>query len=622
MVFTPPLFEGGQFTTPTRYRRTALLFLTAGWILRSQSVPQFIVNDVGVLPGFSVSQATAISSSGIVTGYSSNPGFQLVGAESNGSSQGWTFANGVLTPMTPSGQTGTIPLGVNASGQVVGITGPPSLEYGASSFLYQNGKYTQPVNFPTSAVPVAINDAGQIPLLISPTESEQGVALWSADKETTLPLPFEGTFAIAYGMSGNGQVAGVVALGLNSGHVDQPAVWSNGKYATFTLASGVKQEIAFGVNNSGQAVGLINKGGSSEIGLYENGATTDLGAFDGLTYNIARAINNPGWVVGYGSTDLGPALGSNVIGLSDLQGFYVVEKGSGRAFLWINGTFFDLASLVTNNTGWEFDFAYAVNDAGQIVGTGFHNGVQTGFLLTPLLQKTATIVSAANPNTAGIAPGSLATAYGGDLAASVAGGTPLPLPTSFGGTSISILDSAGATSLVPLLYVSPTQVNFEVPPGVATGAAQATIISGDGTQSVANIQIAPVAPGLFELNSGALAAADVSIYHSDGTQTAEQVYTVNSAGAVVANPVSLGSSTDQAYLFLFGTGLAAAGTAGVTVSIGGTNAPVTYAGSQGGFAGLDQVNVQLPRSLAGSGNVTIQLTAAGIAANAVNITIQ
>jgi uncharacterized protein (TIGR03437 family) len=235
--------------------------------------------------------------------------------------------------------------------------------------------------------------------------------------------------------------------------------------------------------------------------------------------------------------------------------------------------------------------------------------------------STATIVSAANPAAVGVAPGSLATAYGTDLASSVAGGTSLPLPTSFGGTSLSIVDSSGSTKPAPLLYVSPTQVNFEVPPGVASGAAQATIISGDGTQSVANVQIAPVAPGLFELNSNGLAAADVILYHADGTQTVEQVYTVN-AGTVVANPVSLGSSTDQPYLVLFGTGLEAAGTAGVTVSVGGTAVPVRYVGSQGGYVGLDQVNVVLPQSLAGKGSVTIQLTANGLAANPVNIAIQ
>ena len=67
---------------------------------------------------------------------------------------------------------------------------------------------------------------------------------------------------------------------------------------------------------------------------------------------------------------------------------------------------------------------------------------------------------------------------------------------------------------------------------------------------------------------------------------------------------------------------AAAGTAGVTLSIGGTNIQVQYAGGGGGFPGLDQVNAVLPASLAGKGNVTIQLTAASLSANTVNFTIQ
>ena len=49
---------------------------------------------------------------------------------------------------------------------------------------------------------------------------------------------------------------------------------------------------------------------------------------------------------------------------------------------------------------------------------------------------------------------------------------------------------------------------------------------------------------------------------------------------------------------------------------------VQYAGDQGGFQGLDQVNVILPQTLAGKGPVTIQVTAGGVTANATNVTIQ
>jgi uncharacterized protein (TIGR03437 family) len=233
----------------------------------------------------------------------------------------------------------------------------------------------------------------------------------------------------------------------------------------------------------------------------------------------------------------------------------------------------------------------------------------------------ASLTSAANPTAKSLAPGSLAIAYGADLAQGTPGATSLPLPNSFGGTTVSLVDSAGKQWQAPLIYVSAAQVNFLLPSGVATGAAQFTITSGDGTKSSATVQIAAVAPGLFTLNAANLVAASAIRLSADGTQVAEPVYSVTASG-IVASPIDLGSNSDQVYLTLFGTGLQAAGTAGVKVSVGATDVPVQFAGSQGSFAGLDQVNVVLPHSLAGSGDVTLQLSAAGLAANAVRLTIR
>jgi uncharacterized protein (TIGR03437 family) len=83
----------------------------------------------------------------------------------------------------------------------------------------------------------------------------------------------------------------------------------------------------------------------------------------------------------------------------------------------------------------------------------------------------------------------------------------------------------------------------------------------------------------------------------------------------------MGSATDKVYLAFYATGVHAAGLANVTVTVNGDNAPVSYAGN-GGYPGIDQVNVLLPASLAGAGTVDLQLTASGIAANPVQIVIQ
>jgi len=99
------------------------------------------------------------------------------------------------------------------------------------------------------------------------------------------------------------------------------------------------------------------------------------------------------------------------------------------------------------------------------------------------------------------------------------------------------------------------------------------------------------------------------------------VYQLTAANAVVPLPLSLGSSDEQIFLEIYGTGIRNAKT--VTVTVGGVNVPVTYAGAAPLYAGEDQVNIgPLPHSLVGAGNVNIVLTADGQTANTVNITFQ
>jgi uncharacterized protein (TIGR03437 family) len=270
--------------------------------------------------------------------------------------------------------------------------------------------------------------------------------------------------------------------------------------------------------------------------------------------------------------------------------------------------------------------AGAANEQFITIKSAAAGEVLRGVSLTPTLplipmQNSPSIVSLANPGATAIAAGSLAAADGQGLA-----GLPGPifgiLPTAFGGTSVTIVDASGTTAPAPLFYVSPNEVGFEVPPGTATGLAKVTVTTNGVSQSASNIQIATVAPGLYTLNNVGLAAAYAIRVTASATQIVEPVYSMTTAGVITAAPINMGSATDQVYLVLYGTGLQAAGTAGVSVTVGGVNAPVVFAGPTGIIAGLDQVNVLLPASLAGKGNVNLQLTAAGVSANPLQITIQ
>ena len=219
-----------------------------------------------------------------------------------------------------------------------------------------------------------------------------------------------------------------------------------------------------------------------------------------------------------------------------------------------------------------------------------------------------------------LAAESIISVYGADLASVTVAATTLPLPTSLTGNSVTVTDSAGVARPAPLYFVSPGQINFEIPAGTAAGTATVTIQNQNGTIQSTTISIGAVSPGIFELNGAGLVAAWVLPVISGVQQTLQPVYQVVS-GSVVALPVSLGPATEQVYLEIYGTGFRNA--TNFTATVGGVNVPVLGAAATSQFVGEDQVNIgPLPQALAGKGSVNIVLTANGQQANVVTITIQ
>jgi hypothetical protein len=78
---------------------------------------------------------------------------------------------------------------------------------------------------------------------------------------------------------------------------------------------------------------------------------------------------------------------------------------------------------------------------------------------------------------------SIVSAYGANLATGTASATVTPLPTSLDGTTVTVTDSAGVSRPAPLFYVSPTQVNYEIPEGTAPGTATVYLIPGIADQT-------------------------------------------------------------------------------------------------------------------------------------------
>ncbi|HEY6346355.1 MAG TPA: hypothetical protein VIY49_33110 [Bryobacteraceae bacterium] len=267
--------------------------------------------------------------------------------------------------------------------------------------------------------------------------------------------------------------------------------------------------------------------------------------------------------------------------------------------------------------------ASAANETFTTLRTAVAGEVLRGISFAPSstsMPNVPLILSAASPSVTSVAQGGLAFAMGQNLAPEgneIVG----PSPTTFDGTSVSIEDAKGNITSAPVIFVSPAQVTFQVPSSVAAGLVNVTVTAPGSTQTASNVVVAPVAPAVFTVNGNGLVAGYAVRVSSSGTQTTELAYALDPQGSFIAAPINMGSATDKVYLTFYTTGVQAAGLANVTVTVNGVSTQVLYAGSAG-YEGVDQINVLLPASLAGSGTVALQLTASSIAANTVQVAIQ
>jgi uncharacterized protein (TIGR03437 family) len=234
-------------------------------------------------------------------------------------------------------------------------------------------------------------------------------------------------------------------------------------------------------------------------------------------------------------------------------------------------------------------------------------------------------VSAASYIGADAAADSIVSAFGNELATMTATATTPALPSLLGGTRVTMQDSAGQEMIAPLFFVSPMQVNYLVPAGLAEGLATVTITNAAGTISRGLLNLTRVAPAIFTADASGkgFAAADVQRVRRDGSSSYERVarFDVNTS-RIVGNPIEL-RDDEQAYLVLYGTGFKQRSSlTAVRANIDGLPVEVLYAGAQGQYAGLDQINLRIPLALRGRGELTVELEIDGRLTNPVNLLVK
>ena len=221
------------------------------------------------------------------------------------------------------------------------------------------------------------------------------------------------------------------------------------------------------------------------------------------------------------------------------------------------------------------------------------------FCIVFVRAHTITLMSAASyQQNAAISPGAIIAIKGSGLATvTLSAPDPTHPPTTLGGVTLTI-------NGVPcgLYYVSPAQINAVLDPSITDPNGFVVVQSDAGTFTTSTTIASPSSTGIFTLTgtgSGDGAILNAANYLNSGFSV-----TTGSAPTTLALFVtSLNESVPP------------------TVWVGGISVPVVFAGNQGTYPGMQQVNIQLPPSLQGSGRLQVVVEQAGLRSNAVEAVV-
>ncbi len=241
-----------------------------------------------------------------------------------------------------------------------------------------------------------------------------------------------------------------------------------------------------------------------------------------------------------------------------------------------------------------------------------------------LLFLAVTGVAVAQPSVGGIvngasfvqgqavAPGSLISIFGTNLAKAPAAADTIPLSTSLGGVTVKFVD--GSTSVdAPLLYLQSNQINAVVPWGLRPGEVNIVVTDNNVSSASASVKVADFSPAVFAI--GNLAA----VQNIDGSLAQP----VGSIAGRTTHPAKVGDT-----IIIYATGLGPVDTqiedgdpppAGKTVntlhkafvSVGGHSAEIQFSGLSPQFVGVYQMNVIVPDVVPGD-SIPLQLSLGGI----------
>ncbi len=285
-----------------------------------------------------------------------------------------------------------------------------------------------------------------------------------------------------------------------------------------------------------------------------------------------------------------------------LDGFITTIAGQGRGGYSGDG-------MPATSALLDFPHNVAVDPSGNVYISDEGNSVIR--LLQPITPALANngIVNAASFGPQ-VSPGALASLFGTNITSGSAMASTTPLTSTLAGVNITV---NGVNA--PLLYVSPTQVNFQVPWETNVGSAVVALsINGIASNSV-TATVATAAPGLFLYGSGRAVVQNTNFSLNTSGNPAKEGSTimVYLTGSGPVNP-SIGDgnpATSNPKIFA---------TSSASATIGSATAQVSFSGLAPGFVGLVQMNIVVPSGLP-AGDYPLAVTIAGQQSNSGTISI-
>ena len=394
---------------------------------------------------------------------------------------------------------------------------------------------------------------------------------------------------------------------------------------------------------------LLTRGGGSYYSfvrqMHEYGFGSNLG-LEQKNYKVGFAGADFGFMVSLGTTDLNsvtvdhPAvkyLASFATPLSEPEA-RVQQQRTSQGFMENGFTYRNRLPANLNETYVVRSICY--READMLVAFRFVREDSDGsqilqwkllrWFSSPQLDgNSMASTSAANYKRAVFARNSIVALFGSNLSSRTEIATTLPLPTTLAGVSVSFSPANRGGKFLPLFAVTPGQVNFLIPEDSPYGWGFLTIYRANGASSYELIRIAPTSPGLFTANSDGkgVPAAVALRFEQDGSQRYSAISRFDGTRHVPV-PIDLGeqppgSVWPKNFILLYGTGISnITDPSKLKVTVGGVTLPVYGAAAVPGYAGLDQVNVELLQVVAGRGEVDLVLTVDGQVANTVRINIK